>query len=233
MTFVILNILHLFSFPFQEDGFRMNSKKYNLTGSVRNVTEMKVPAYLESGIWVIDSSEIRAIRKSVKSFDENGLLDRILYLQGADEVNFFSIMLKSDQGTFQGSDEYDAQKQLQSKTEVLSADEGKLETLTVHATTQERLSKSESTYKNGLLERQIRTYYGRDAYLFYKYKRDFRGNEIEIQEESRYDGEVFSQVYTIQYLEYDKEGNWTRRKECDVDGFSNCSLTIRSITYYK
>ena len=232
MILIIFNILMAIS-TYQDEGIKIEADSYNLNGNVRVVQEMKAPAVFESGLWKVDSSENRLIRKSVKNFDQEGLLERIQYYRGVYEITFTSIMRVSGQGFFQGSDEYDAQNILQSKTKILSVAEEKLETLTVHATTKEKLSKSENVYVNGLLERQIRTYYGRDAYLFYRYKRDFRGNEIEIEEESRYDGEVFSQVYSLEYLEFDEQGNWTKRKECDAQSATNCTLTIRSIVYYK
>lgn len=205
---------------------------YNLKGNIEYISDKKIPSVLTKE-WktVPDSNSSISIQN--KYFDKEGLLTEFKYFDKDSLLMLKSEIIKSKTGKYQGSKDFNKNENQTKQTKIILSTRDILETETYAQESGNLISKSKTEYENNLVKKQCLEFISQGHKSEYIYKRDNEGNEIEISMIVEFGDQKIENKSFVQYLDFDKYGNWTKRIDYDKESGNECLLTIRIIKYYK
>lgn len=207
-------------------------RSYNLIGNVQYISDKRIPSVLiEEWNTVPDTISSTSIQN--KFFDKDGFLTELKYYDKDSVLLLTSEIIKSKTGKYQGSKDFDKNGNQTNQTIIISSTKDILETETYGHKSGDLLSKSKTEYENHLVKKQYSEFVNQGHNSVYFYKRNNKGNEIEISMIVEIDDQKMEDISFVEYVSFDEFGNWTKRIDYNNEKGNECLVTIRRIKYYE
>ncbi len=207
-------------------------KTYNLKGKVEYISDKKILSLLSADGQIAPYiNELTTIQNIF--FDKNGLLTLVDVFDKDSVLLLKSKINRSGSGEYQGSRHFDKEGNLIKETRIISSTANSLETEIFDCKSGKLASKLKTVYENHLPKKQYSAFVEQNYSSEEDYKRDSRGNEIEITTIIEMDDQEKEDKSFVTYLEFDEYGNWIKRMVHNKKDGNECLLTIRTIKYYE
>lgn len=217
-----------------EDQHVYTTKTFNLKGNIKTTTETIRPVIFDEH-WSLTPDTARMIIATVhkKHFNERSeLVKSELYDDKMNTVRRTKFSHDAS-GNYTGKKDYDRYNQLKKETKVLKSGGDGIETKTVDAGNNKVLMKTKTRYVDGKPHTRTVENFGMGRMTAnYTYTYDKNGNETKVIMESEYMTEGGNNITHYKYLEFDRQGNWTKRIEYREGDENKGKLIEREIMYY-
>lgn len=209
------------------------TKSYDLIGKVEFLSEKAVKVLLENdGNYSIDTANPYYFI-SGRFFNNKGVLDSIYYLDK--DSMFLSKVLYNYTSDNKGvvSIQYDKHLKKKSEAKFVSFKDN-IVYFEDYDANNEILSKTWTKKVNFKTIWMKSENVKNKVYSEWVYERDDNGIETGIKRKFGFDKNQDYRIYKIKYLEWDENGNWTKRIEYnEKEPETDCMLKIRHIKYYE
>ena len=207
------------------------TKTYGLKGNIVSFSEKSFKAiYDENWNYTIDTIEPYCFIAN-RFFDNTGEITQIEYYN-KDSVLQTKVIY--EHGNFKkkiNSYQFDKNGYKISFTRIVSFEDSTVFVETIDFKTKITTSNSWTKYENNQISWQKSVVIKDSLSSEWVYIRNEKGQEIEIKTKFGFNNQQDYRIVSIKYLEFDNNGNWTKRIEYNPADGNTCMVKIRKIKY--